>query len=304
MDRTNMKRLTMLLASTFALSLAACGDKGSGDESGSTTAPTSSSSGEAGETGDASSGSTSTGISTTSDGSGFVNSDMNAACGESCDIWTPGDCGSGQKCTSVGCEVGTTAWDSNVCRDIQGSKQLGDECEYLGTGIDGNDDCDDGLMCWNQNADTGLGLCVAFCTGSAAAPNCASPNICVIANDGVLPICLPQCDPLVQDCDNGDLCVPDFNENGFVCVLDASGGMSPYGAPCQYANGCNPGLMCIASDSVPEPECATAAGCCSPMCDLNEPNTCPGSGQECQALYQPGNAPPGFDHMGVCAVPA
>lgn len=293
----------MQLAALTLVFSTACGDKSSGDDTTSTsTSVDTSSSSSSGETSEGTTTTTS-GISTTSDGSGFVNNDANQTCGASCDIWNPNDCDDGQKCTAVGCEVGTTAWDANVCRDIQGNKQLGDECQYLGTGIDGNDDCDAGMMCWNQDADTGLGLCVAFCTGTPAAPNCASPNLCVIANDGVLPICLPQCDPLVQDCDNGDLCVPDFQENGFVCVLDASGGMAPYGSPCMFANGCNPGLICIAADAVPEPDCNQSTGCCSPMCDMNEANTCPGQGQECQALYQPGAAPPGFDNMGVCAVP-
>ncbi len=297
-------KLFTIFAIAGSLTLTACGKDSGSDDSTSSSSSASAGSGSEGSGSEGETGESGSTMTTTSDSSGsFVGTDAAMSCGESCDIWTPGDCGSGQKCTAVGCEVGTTAWDSNVCRDVQGTKQLGDECEYLGTGIDGNDDCDDGTMCWNVDADTGLGTCIAFCTGSAAAPSCASGTSCVIANDGVLPICLPGCDPLVQDCDNGDLCIPDFNDTGFVCVLDASGGMAPYGTPCEYANSCNNGLICIASEAVPEPDCATASGCCSPMCDINEANTCPGAGQSCESLYEAGMEPPGYEHMGVCAVP-
>ena len=304
-----------------SLALTGCGEKDSGDSTtGATTLTTTSATSGEGETGTDATGATSltttsegeageTTLTTTSEGGatdGFVNTDSSMSCGDSCDIWAANDCSDGQKCTSVACAVGSTAWDSNVCRDIQGTKTLGDDCEYLGSGIDGNDDCGDGLLCWNQDADTMLGTCLAFCTGSAAAPTCATGTSCVIANDGVLPICLPGCDPLSQDCTNAnDLCLPDFTQTGFVCVLDASGGMAPYGTPCSYANSCNEGLICIAPEAVPEAACATASGCCSPMCDITDTSTtCPGQGQVCESLYEAGMEPPGFDHMGVCAVPA
>ena len=119
----------------------------------------------------------------------------------------------------------------------------------------------------------------------------------------MLPICLPGCDPLAQDCEGSNLCIPSTSDDGFVCVLDASGGMSPYGTPCMYANACNPGLMCIVSEAVPEPDCASASYCCSPICDTDATNSCPGTGQECESLYEEGMAPPGYENIGVCAVP-
>jgi hypothetical protein len=236
----------------------------------------------------------------------FVTSDSAVSCGTMCDPWMANNCPAGEKCTAVACEVGSTAWDSNVCVPVMGDKALGDECQYLGGGIDGLDDCAEGLMCWDQNPDTGLGVCIEFCSGSPTAPSCpGGQGFCTIANNGTLPICLPECDPLSPACPNPDnLCLPSPDDLGFICVLNASQDMAPYGTPCQYANSCNHNLLCISSDAVPEASCAGATSCCSPICDTTQPNTCPGTGQECIAWWEAGTAPPNYETIGVCAVPA
>ena len=212
------------------------------------------------------------------------------------------DCPEGEKCTSVACEVGSGSWDSNVCRPIQGTASPGDECMYTdGNGVSGNDTCGEGALCWNADADTGLGVCIAFCEGSQETPTCAAGFTCAILNDGALPICLPGCDPLAQDCSAAnELCLPDPAGTGYICALDASGGMAPYGTPCEYANVCNPGLVCANSDTVPEPECAGAAGCCTPMCSISGGEACPGDGQTCEPMFDP--QPPGFEDVGLCLV--
>ena len=194
-----------------------------------------------------------------------------------------------------------------MCRPVNGDKTEGDDC--MGAGLDGNDDCAEGLMCWDTNPDTGLGTCISFCIGSPEVPDCPEADqLCAIANNGTLPICLPECDPLSPACPNSDnLCIPNPGEPGFVCVLDASGGMSPYGAPCQGPNeddnSCNLGLVCILAEAVPAPECTGAPGCCSTICDTSEPNTCPGAagGQECVPFYD--DNVPGYENVGVCAIP-
>ena len=245
----------------------------------------------------------------TGDGMGetFVNdtTDDGGMCGDECDIWAESDCMDGEKCTSVACEVGSTSWDSNVCRPIHGDKAVGDECDNMGSGVDGNDDCGEGSMCWGTDPDTGFGNCVAFCTGNANAGACegGSETLCSIYNGGVLPLCLPECDPLVAECASGDLCIPHPSGDGFNCVLDASGGMGLYGVPCEFANSCNEGLLCIDSAAVPEAECAAASGCCSPVCDLGAGEACPGDGQVCEAYYDVDAVPPGYENVGICAVP-
>ena len=115
-----------------------------------------------------------------------------------------------------------------------------------------------------------------------------------------------MCDPLTpgSDCINPDnLCISDPGGEGFVCVLDASGGMGSYGTECQYANSCNQGLFCAGTDHVPG--CQGSQGCCSEYCDLDEPNTCAGKdgGQECVPWWEENMAPDGFEHVGGCAIP-
>ena len=240
----------------------------------------------------------------TTDG-GFVSTDMIMGCGTECDIWNPADCPTGEKCTAVACEIGSNAWDTNVCRPVDGDKNEGDDC--MGAGTDGNDDCAAGLMCWDADATTGLGTCISFCIGSPTAPNCPNESqLCAQANDGTLPICLDECDPLSADCpQTDDLCIPNPGEPGFVCVLDASGGMSPYGTPCngpnEDDNSCNQGLICIPSESVPETDCGSSPGCCSPICDLSSSDPCPGQGQMCLPFYD--TPVPNYGDVGICAIP-
>lgn len=225
-------------------------------------------------------------------------------CGQECDLWSPMDCPEGEKCTAVACGVGASAWDSHMCRDIQGAAAVGEECMYTdGSGTSGNDTCALGSMCWNADVDTGIGSCVAFCTGSVDAPQCAVGSSCAINGDGILAICLPGCEPLIQDCPAAqDLCIPDPNGEGYVCVLDASGGMAPYGTVCNYVNSCNSGLMCIDASLVPAPECGPSSGCCSPMCSISGGEACPGAGQSCEPVFDP--QPPGYEDIGVCMTTA
>ena len=156
-------------------------------------------------------------------------------------------------------------------------------------------------MCWNADADTGIGVCIAFCTGSPDAATCDAGTNCSILNNGSLAICLPQCDPLAQDCEAAnDLCIPHPDGDGYTCVLDASGDMAPYGTPCEFINVCNKGLFCVDAASVPEPECAAASGCCSPICSISGGEACPGQGQTCEPVFDP--QPPGYEDVGVCLI--
>ena len=215
-----------------------------------------------------------------------------------CDIWND-DCPEGEKCMPLANDGGS-AWNATECKtlDPNGGKP-GDECKVEGSGVSGLDTCEKGAMCWNTNEE-GIGYCVAFCYGDENMPKCEEAGkTCVVANNGVLILCLPGCDPLVQDCPGGDLCLPTVG--GYACVLDASGEEGQYGDPCEFANACDPGLVC--ADAVAVPKC-NAGGCCTPYCALSEPNMCPGAGegQKCEVLY-PDNPPVGFEDVGYCAIP-
>lgn len=250
--------------------------------------------------------STSTGSESGNDDGSFVPEDFGGdSCGVQCDIWTPGDCPEGEKCTSVDCEGADSAWDSTVCRPLAGDGTFGDECTAVaGSGVDGYDDCGEGLMCWDINADTGQGYCIPFCSGSAASPSCDTGLDCQVWHDGALPICLPKCDPISSgsDCPNDEnVCVPSAGGDGFVCVLDVSGGTSPVGTDCTFNNTCNQGLACV--DAAVVPDCNGGSwGCCTEVCDLTSNPVCSAPGAECVAWFED-PVPPGYEHVGFCGLP-
>lgn len=219
-----------------------------------------------------------------------------------CDNWSQ-DCPDGQKCAAYA-DDGGSSWNNLKCVPVEENGGApGDPCTVEGNGVSGVDSCGKGTMCWNVDADTGQGTCVGLCSGSPDAAECADmQTTCVIANDGVLNLCLPSCDPLLQDCQSStDLCLPNPDDEGFVCVLDASGESGVAFDPCEYANACDKGLVC--QDPGFATECdAAALGCCLPYCDVTEPD-CPGAGQECIQWYDPGTAPPGLENLGLCGIP-
>ena len=218
-----------------------------------------------------------------------------------CDVWTQ-DCPEGQKCAPWANDGGS-AWNTTKCVDVVDNPgKPGDECTVEGSGVSGVDSCDKAALCWNVDDETMKGTCVGFCTGSQEAPLCEQPGTtCVIANDGVLILCLPSCDPLQQDCPGTDLCISQPMGDGFVCVLDASGEQGQQNNPCEFANACDPGLVCL------DPSLATecdpmAIGCCLPFCDVTAPD-CTNQGAECIPWFEMGMAPPGLENIGVCGLP-
>jgi hypothetical protein len=261
------------------------------------------------------SGTTSGGASTTGAGSGtstsstsgggFVQMPDGGGAAE-CDVWTQ-DCPAGEKCMPWANDGGG-AWNATKCTPVDPNpKQVGDPCTADGGGSSGVDDCDIGTMCWNVDGMTGMGTCVGFCTGTPQDPMCTDPDdVCLITNEGVLILCLPICDPILQDCPgNMEGC---YLVDGITitCGPDASGMGGVYGDPCEYDNVCDPGLYCAPADEVPN--CQGSVGCCSQWCDLTVPNAsslCGGfaDGQECLPYFDQMNAPPGFEDVGLCAMP-
>jgi hypothetical protein len=167
---------------------------------------------------------------------------------------------------------GGTSWNAFKCAPIDPNpKQVGEPCTVLGSGVSGIDDCDVAAMCFYVDPDTNTGECVAMCTGSIADPMCSGGcELCMIANDGVLALCLPACDPMLQDCGDGRGCYP--VEDGFVC-LPQTANVGP--GECEWLNGCPPGEVCVPMDSFPD--CMDPAGCCAPLCDIDAADPCPGA---------------------------
>jgi hypothetical protein len=222
-----------------------------------------------------------------------------------CNVWEQ-DCAVGQKCMPYANDGGNS-WNSLTCVPIDADPgSPGDACTVEGSGVSGFDTCGTASMCWNVDPETGEGVCTAFCQGTEDNPVCDDPNTsCVIANDGVLILCLPDCDPLLQNCPDAEACY--VGDNAFVCVPDASGpDMGAFGDPCEFTNACDPGLLCVGAAAVPG---CVSAQCCSEFCDLAEADpdaSCQGQGdgQQCVGLFDDGEAPPGTEDFGFCAIPS
>ncbi|MCA9708051.1 MAG: ribulose phosphate epimerase [Myxococcales bacterium] len=213
-----------------------------------------------------------------------------------CDMFAQ-DCPDGEKCMPWANDGGN-AWNATRCSPVvDNPAQPGDMCTVEGSGVSGIDSCDLGSMCWDVDSETNTGTCAPMCTGSEASPVCDDPDTtCINVNDGAIVLCLPLCDPLLQDCSDGSACYG--IQESFTCVPDASGPMGLYGDPCEYINACDPGLFC--ADATLVPNCQGSAGCCSEFCDLDDP-ACSGAGQECVAWSD--NPQPGMELVGGCAIP-
>ena len=118
-------------------------------------------------------------------------------------------------------------------------------------------------------------------------------------------MCLPECDPLVQDCPDGQACYPVGVD--WTCAPDVSGDLGTFGDSCQAINVCDGGLICVDASLVPG--CDAAAGCCTEVCDHLDPDAdaaCAGSagGQQCEPWYAEGAVPPGYESVGACVIPS
>jgi hypothetical protein len=253
-------------------------------------------SGGTGNSGDGSS--TAEGTSGSTGGQTFiVETDMGYA--PWCDNFAQ-DCPSGYKCSAYA-EGGGNSWNALKCVPVmEGAVGVGEACFVEGNGVSGIDNCELGAYCWETDAEN-KGVCVGLCSGSPEAPVCPPKSICAIWGSGILNLCLGTCDPLTLDCvQSGDVCIS--TGDTFICVLDASGEEAQAHDPCEYANSCDPGLACVNSTAAVECDPAVS-GCCEPFCDLSEPNLCPGQGQVCTPWFEQGQAPEGYEKVGVCALP-
>jgi hypothetical protein len=235
-----------------------------------------------------------------SDSAVFIIDPDGAGVSNECDIWAQ-DCMEGEKCMPWD-NAGGSSWNATRCSPLDDNPgEPGDECTVEGSGVSGIDDCALSSMCWNVDGETNIGVCVGFCMGNEANPICPDPGTgCSITNNGVLILCLPYCDPLLQDCGETEACYPE--PNGFFCSPDASGEEGGYGDPCEYLNVCDAGLFC--ADAATVPDCQGSTGCCSEYCDTSDPEaTCMGTGQECTPFYEEGQAPPGYETVGICIIP-
>jgi hypothetical protein len=307
--------LPRVTTSAIAMSLLACSpsakNQGSGDDAEATANPDDSSSASADDDDDGDDGpvddgdddapadddngdTTGNGDDDADDGPGFVLPPDGGAANE-CDPKVQ-DCPKGQKCTAWANDGGTF-WNANRCVDASGDGVSGDVCQVEGSGVSGIDTCDVGFICMNTD-EQGNGTCVKFCQGENE--DCDPGDLCAIYNDGVLPICLVGCDPLLQDCPMGQGCI-DTPNGQFICFTDASGAMGTDGDACPPEDGensCDPGYWCGQGSTG-----CMDVNCCTAYCDLSGADTCVAP-DECISFYgDPDSAPPEYVDVGVCALP-
>lgn len=221
-----------------------------------------------------------------------------------CDVWAQ-DCAEGEKCVPWA-DDGGNSWNATRCVPLMGNGEPGDTCMLFGGEITGLDDCALGSICMRLDDGTDNGVCVPQCMGTPEEPSCAADDrLCVISNEGVMTVCLEECDPTLPSCPSGLGCYPFGAAGEFVCWPDFSGELGTYGDECYWGNSCDPGLLCVGAAYVPD--CASDY-CCSEICDVNAPDpdaACMGqaAGQMCTPFYSPGEEPPGLEHVGLCLLP-
>ncbi len=212
-----------------------------------------------------------------------------------CDVWAQ-DCPPGQKCTPYA-DDGSTTWNATKCVDITGDDAPTEPCTAVGGGTTGVDSCALGAMCWSVD-ETGHGICVGLCTGTPDAPICPPVHYC--AQSEPLNFCFQGCAPLLADCAEDELCIPD--NNSFLCAQDASGEEGQVNDPCEAANACDPGLVCLPTADASS-ACQGATGCCQPFCKFPDA-PCPNPDQQCLQWFAPMKPiPEGYENVGVCRLP-
>ncbi|MEM6291501.1 MAG: ribulose phosphate epimerase [Myxococcota bacterium] len=221
---------------------------------------------------------------------GFLNpADAGPWSSWSCSMWIE-DCPAGEKCAPYANDGGNS-WNATRCVPIAPDPgQPGEPCTVEGPLTSGMDDCALHSMCWDIQE--GQGTCRAFCIGSENYPSCADPSeYCFISGEGTTPLCLPTCDPLLQDCQDGFGCYATWDT--YTCAPDASSGERGVGEPCEFLNACAAGLACVQGESCESP------GCCMPFCSLSSPS-CP-EGSSCVPMFEDADVPLGAEDVGACA---
>lgn len=285
-----------MIAARFALTLGslttlACGPPSAGFDSTSDASETSGSQ-ESSESEDGSSTSTES----SSSNATFIPDPDHPSEPVSCDPFMQ-DCPEGEKCVPYASDGGN--WNANKCVPVNGDQAPGEPCIYAGK-REGTDDCDASSLCWNVTEVEGelVGECLPFCLGRPDRPQCPEESFCPISGDGSINVCIPRCDPLVQDCDEGRGCY--WGGSAFICAVTIDD--IPVGEPCGFINDCVPGLVCVTAEVVPN--CAGSA-CCSAFCNtsLGDEQCAVLPGTTCSGFFEEGMEPPGYETVGVCILP-
>ncbi|MCR9164955.1 MAG: hypothetical protein NXI35_30020 [bacterium] len=202
------------------------------------------------------------------------------------------DCGCGYRCTHYvpGGDSGVSPWDNSGCFPIHPEPVgIGDPCEHQGDPWSGYDNCPAGSMCEDINRD-GVGTCVEFCEPYTDDFECSDPDaVPWIGCQACSCICKSSCDPLGDDCAEGEACYILNNMGHCAPIHPDPGGL---GDECEFPNACNPGLGCHYYDGC-------GPGCCTQYCEVAAPD-CP-EGTVCESLWEPDvEVATAIEGLGIC----
>lgn len=232
------------------------------------------------------------------DGAGFIATQDVPGATPECSIWDE-DCPEGEKCVPK--TIRGEVWNGTRCVPIaKDPDEIGEPCTVEDDRVSWIDSCALHALCWDADRETRIGHCVAICSLSEGHSVCDDPNtLCMIDGSTVLPLCLSLCDPIVQDCREGQACYG--VGDGFICLPDASGSHGAPGDSCAFLVACDPGSGCIAGKHVPG--CHHGLACCSRFCDVRKAAPPCLSGQSCVPFFAEGDAPYRYAFVGICGVP-
>lgn len=217
----------------------------------------------------------------------------------SCDPFIQ-DCPQDQKCTVYLADEPVNLYASK-CVMVIGNKQPGEPCTRMDE--ESIDDCIKGAVCLYIDG-KGHGLCALQCSGSADAPICLNGGVCITSDGGDLATCTPPlCNPLIQDCSDGEVCVPFPGYDEFVCIPDSSGDEGKTNDPCESET-CDGGLVCVNKGFASSACDPMFAACCQPICKFPD-EACPNADQSCIQWYAPTDFPPDDPRLeiGYCGIP-
>ena len=243
------------------------------------------------------------------DGDGDGDGDDGADAGLACQPGNfHGSCPEDEKCSPTLGSPDSTWVDWAHCVPVIGDQKFAEHCRR--DSEQGNDDCASGLFCFaGCSACDGTGICMQLCEAwspesqvSACQMLGLPPNYyCFSFNEGYLPVCLETCDPILQDCSDGEGCYQS-DDADYLCsefVLD-NDGTGEVGTRCELWHNCRPGLQCMDASQLAD---CDDDSCCAYVCDLSadDPDdVCRDSGEVCVAMQE--NPVPGKERVGVCGL--
>lgn len=209
------------------------------------------------------------------------------------------DCPRGQKCVPWD-EQGTHTWNGAKCVPVSGDKLPGDPCAAPEGPLAGFDDCALGAICWGVD-DQNQGFCVGQCSGSERDRACPDDYYCVINAELYLALCFRTCDPVADNCPDGEKCFP--AHDAFYCNANLGLGDVDVNESCEALGDCAKGLTCIDSSAASSACDPQIAGCCQPYCHVPD-GACPNPDQQCLPYYDPGlQVPDAAKDVGICSIP-